>query len=237
MLSSTNRAPNAAPTGHRADTVPPTDKAKRQTNRRSDSTALRTLSFTFQNVRGMKDRSDGSNAKLDELLSTVIKEEIFAAMVTETWESGNHNLEKAAQGGGGEGGGILYLHPGLEEKDCNRGRLGVAIILGKEARKGFEKAGSQKLTYGDRIMAIRIEVEDGKRAPVRLFLVAAYAPTSNALPSIREEYYSNLDICINSCKRGEVLILGADVNASMGGGENYHKAQSVLGKWAGGKFN
>jgi exonuclease III len=179
----------------------------------------------------MQDREDGSNAKLDELLSHLHSREVFVGMVVETWALGNQDRRELGEGG------YLYLHHGMEEKGKGRGSKGVGMFLGLEAQKGYEKAGNQKLVFGERIMAIRIEIQDTHKKTVCLYVVVAYAPTSKAPVSVLEDYMTNLDLCVNECKKNEVLILGADVNASMGISGDHHWRDKVLGKWAGGDLN
>ena len=210
----------------------PANKAKRSFPGRCELKASSfTHTFMFQNVRGMQDREDGSNAKLDELLSHLHSREVFVGMVVETWALGNQDRRELGEGG------YLYLHHGMEEKGKGRGSKGVGMFLGLEAQKGYEKAGNQKLVFGERIMAIRIEIQDTHKKTVCLYVVVAYAPTSKAPVSVLEDYMTNLDLCVNECKKNEVLILGADVNASMGISGDHHWRDKVLGKWAGGDLN
>jgi hypothetical protein len=86
-------------------------------------------------------------------------------------------------------------------------------------------------------MAIRVHVDDECGKTIHLYIVVAYAPTSNASVTEYEEYNTQLDMCIAACEEREVLIMGADVNASLGGRNDHDKGDNVLGKWAGGKLN
>ena len=97
-------------------------------------------------------------------------------MFQETWKAGSEVRENK---------GITVLEHGLATKVCPRGSLGVAIALGPEARKAWERAGSLRLTFGPRILATRLTTVDQHRRPVSLFLVSAYAPDTSQSPEER----------------------------------------------------
>ena len=188
----------------------------RHKSRRKDSD-IRILS---QNVRGLKDlKTDGSNPKLDEVVKHLHDSGTYACCLQETWCTG---------GGKWEVDGYLFLQHGLETSTCNRGRLGLAIGLSKDAQQAFVKAGSQKLVFGDRIMAARLAMPAGKHCRRvkgkkvmcdrihNVFLVNAYAPVSRASVEERKSFYSCLERCLAECKPHEILVMGGDVNASMG---------------------
>ena len=85
------------------------------------------------------DGKDGSNAKLDELFTHMHSHNIHMAMLAETWR-----LDSADLIGGGEG-RFLMLQHGLQARDCNRGRLGVALVLGEDMQAAGEKCLGHRL--------------------------------------------------------------------------------------------
>ena len=97
-------------------------------------------------------------------------------MFQETYKAGSDVRENE---------GITFLEHGLATKVCPRGSQGVAIALGPEARKAWERAGSLRLTFGPRILATRPTAVDQRRRPVSLFLVSAYAPDTSQSPEER----------------------------------------------------
>ena len=97
-------------------------------------------------------------------------------MFQETWKACSEVRENE---------GITFLEHGLATKVCPCGYQGVAIALGSEARKAWERAGSLRITFGPRILATRLTIMDQRRCPVILFLVSAYAPDTSQSPEER----------------------------------------------------
>ena len=97
-------------------------------------------------------------------------------MFQETWKVGSEVRENE---------GITFLEQGLAMKVCPCGSQGAAIVLGPEARKAWERAGSLRLTLGPRILATRLTIMDQHRRPVSLFLVSAYATDTIQSPEER----------------------------------------------------
>ena len=66
-------------------------------------------------------------------------------------------------------------------------------------------------------LTIRLKINsDDKRKSTTIFLVSAYAPIGSTTSDIRKEYESNMQQCIAACGRNEILVIGTDVNASVG---------------------
>ena len=101
---------------------------------------------------------------------------LFAAMFQGTWKAGSEVRENE---------GITFLEHGLVTKVCPRGSQGVAIALGPEARKAWERTGSLRLAFGPRILATRLTIMDQHKLPVSLFLVSAHAPDTSRSPEER----------------------------------------------------
>jgi len=96
---------------------------------------------------------------------------INIALLVETWRLGSVDLKAGLQEE------FLMLHHGLAAKNCNRGQLGVAIVLDTDTQHAFEQAGSWKKAYGNRILTARLRTKDAKGKPLQLFVVVGYTPT------------------------------------------------------------
>ena len=72
-------------------------------------------------------------------------------MFQETWKAGSEVRENED---------ITFLERRLATKVCPCGSQGVAIALGPEVRKAWDRAGSLSLTFGPRIQATRLTVMD-----------------------------------------------------------------------------
>jgi exonuclease III len=131
----------------------------------------------------------------------------WAVGLQETWRTGDAIEEHR---------GYTILTHGPKQKLCRRGSLGVAIALGRDARQAWEKAGSQVLFYGPRIIATRLELQDTYGKTFNIFLASAYAPPGNAPRDERAQFASDLQRCIDACGKQEVLVMCADTNASCG---------------------
>lgn len=158
------------------------------------------FSILTQNLRGF------NSAKEAELILRLTERQIWAACLQETWRHGNgvHRNE-----------GFTFLEHGLAEKVCHHGSQGVAIALSPDARKAWERAGSQRLTFGDRILATRLIVLDSQKRSLTIFLVSAYAPDSGRPVDEREAYAADLQRCFQACGSA-IPVVGTDANASIG---------------------
>jgi exonuclease III len=161
-----------------------------------------TINIFSQNVRGLQ-----RDEYVEESTRWMAQNNAFVTCMQETWKLGD-TLEETNS--------MLIMNHGPKEKLCKRGSLGVAIALSPDARKAWERAGSQRLYFGLRIIATRLRIIDNASRPLMIFLVSAYSPTGAAPQAEREEYAAQLQQCINSCRKGEVLVIGTDANASPG---------------------
>jgi hypothetical protein len=66
------------------------------------------------------------------------------------------------------------------------------------------------------VLATRLRVADPRGAEVTIFLVSAYAPVSCAPQDEREQYAEDLQRCISTCGRDDILVISMDANASPG---------------------
>jgi len=155
-----------------------------------------------QNAEGFK-----SEEKWEELAMKVRRWKMFAVCIQETWRHGDCQLESH---------GVYFIGHGYAEPKCSRGSGGVGIMLSEEAKEAWIAAGSVVLHFGSRIMAIRLTLMDARDRAVELMLVSAYAPTSSHSAAERQAYADNEDRCFKACRPNEVLVMMADVNASLG---------------------
>jgi len=177
--------------------------------------------------------TDGSNAKQDELFAHMHTQKINIALLAGSWRLSSEDLKAGLRGE------FLMLHHGLAAKTCNRGQLGVAIVLNTDAQHAFEQAGSWKKAYGDRILAARLRTKDAKGKPLRLFVVVGYAPTFQHTQEERQEFQQSFDDCMAEIGKDEIPVMGLDANAQLGTaasgtagrlGEGGRKG-GVLGSW------
>ena len=106
-------------------------------------------SIVSQNVRGLK-----SDTRLEELFASIVRSDILAACLQETWRCGNDTLEN---------GNCRLIHAGLDSNEqSKRGSQGVAIVLSACGVDSWKTAGSmvhQDLIIA-RVIAMRLIVQD-----------------------------------------------------------------------------
>ena len=158
--------------------------------------------FWSQNFHGSQ-----GEVKIEEAMGHMRNDKIFALAIQETWKTGNHIATS---------GGFTVLHNGLTDKVCNRGSMGVAIVLGVEASKAWRRGGNQTFRFGNRIIAVRLTLLDDKSKKVNILFASAYAPDSSKTKEEIDEFYMNLGALVDLCDANETLICGADLNASVG---------------------
>ena len=144
---------------------------------------------------------------MEELAEMVLNRGIFALAVQETWRTGNCQIESR---------GVLFIGHGFEEARCRRGSGGVGLLLGPAGRKAWETAGSEVHYFGERILAVRLQILDERRRVVKLWLVSAYSPDSSYPADVREAFRVELGQCFEATRAGEVPVVSIDANASMG---------------------
>jgi hypothetical protein len=159
------------------------------------------------NIYSKNERGIWKDEQLEESVSWMERGNAWAVGLQETWRTGDAIDQHR---------GYTILTHGPHQKLCSRGSLGVAIALNRDAHQAWEKAGSQVLHYGPRIIATRLELQDTYDKPFNIFIASAYAPTSNATADERTQFANDLQRCINVCGKHEVLVMCADTNASCG---------------------
>ena len=163
--------------------------------------------FVSQNAQGMK-----SDEHLEELVSSMNQNNVFAACLQETWRTGKESLIH---------GDCQLLFAGLNVHRSRRGEQGVGIALSAEAVLAWKAVGSTLYNdFGARIIAVRLCVKDIHGKDIFIFLVSVYAPVGNADQDLWDSFFDNLDRCIAKKEHGDILIIGSDLNSSMGCNHN-----------------
>ena len=163
-------------------------------------------SLYTQNCQGAR-----SDTAIEELVRGAAARDAFAVCCQETWRSGSELFQQH---------GYTFVGVGPAEQH-GRGVNGVAIMLSHIAASAWERAGYEEhRDCGDRAMAVRLVVRDtaDRKRTLGIFLVSGYAPTSSHTTAGRDAYYATVTRLIERRRPGDVLIIGADVNASIGCG-------------------
>jgi hypothetical protein len=165
------------------------------------------LSESFKRILQTNVRGIVKDENMEECVLHLKKSRAWAATLQETWKT-KDNIEQHGR--------YMFINHGPPEKLCKRGSLGVSIVLSKSAQTAWEKAGSQTMYFGLRIIAVRLKIEPLKGKVVDIFLVSAYAPDSGKSQIEKDSYLAQLQTCIDTCKSHELLVIGTDANASVG---------------------
>ena len=177
--------------------------AGRRACRRADQLVL----FT-QNCLGIK-----TDARVWQLLHALKQRHAYAACLQETWRAcfaaDTYYCESGYT--------LVEWGPKLQK---GRGSAGVAIALSRAAYEAWQKAGGEHwCDTAGRVLALRCQVKDRHtRQSVYLFIVSAYAPHSGMAATEHAAFYASLDGILAHRKRGDVLMMGIDANASIGKG-------------------
>ena len=111
---------------------------------------------------------------------------------------------------------VFFIWHGETVRPCNRGRLGIVIILSPVARLAWEARG--ELVRKDRegrVMMVDFALE-GQRM---LRLGSAYSPTTGASSDERLAFYDEMTRCSAGGGPRVILAIGLDGNASIGVGK------------------
>lgn len=159
------------------------------------------IDILSQNVRGLNED------KLQFLLKRANRRGTYAAAIQESWRLGSNVVQHY---------GFRLVTHGSSSTTSHRPNGGVAILLSKEAVRGWERANNEVLHFGERILAVRLTCTDAYGRPVRILLGSAYSPTGAAAPSARRDFFDNLDQFFAAGNADEMVVLGTDANAAMG---------------------
>ena len=163
------------------------------------------LNIVTQNLRGLK-----TEERVAEMCHAMGSRNIFAACVQETWRTGREQLEHCQ---------TTLLLSGLGSGDGrgNRGSQGVGIGLGADATVAWRATGSEVHDdLGAPVIAARMMVRDSQKRDVGIFLVSAYGPIGAATEEAWDEFLTTLTICCSRKRREDILVIGSDINSSLG---------------------
>ena len=162
-----------------------------------------------QNCRGLK-----TDSSVTELIDSFRCRNGFAMGLQETWREGQENFAED---------GFVFLGSGPKNQ-VGRGSCGVGILLSPTAVVAWRAANSVVHNdLGDRVIATRLIVEDESKQQLGIHFIAAYAPTTDKKDPGKDEatkdaYEESLAAAISLRKPGDVLLICADANASIGRG-------------------
>lgn len=137
-------------------------------------------------------------------------------MIQETWRFEKEEFDLH---------GCKIIHAGLAHPPASTprrrgrpGKEGVAIILGKIATEAWNNSNNFLYSHDARIISARLVFpsENLRDKPISIYIVSAYAPTSNASNTTITAYLDELRTCINKKEQHDILIIGSDTNSSMG---------------------
>ena len=157
----------------------------------------------------------GSEAKLYELFDTIKRRQVFAMCVQETWREGKGKQTLKQDG-------MVAILAANEKKKEGKGRRarGVGIFLGSRAKEGLDRATSQGKAIhndlGDRVIAVRLVMDNELGEETGLFIMSAYAPQSKDSDEVWNSFYASLEQGLARKKTEDMLMLRIDANASLG---------------------
>lgn len=168
-------------------------------------------SIYTQNMLGIK-----TDTGLDELIGYSQVRNAFAVCGQETWRCGNEEFVRD---------GYTFVGSAPAQQH-GRGSMGVCIVLSPRAEAARQRAGGSKpvaRSPDGRSIAVRLVVRGGSRGKqfsrmMGILLVSGYAPTSAHSAAKIDAYYEGLAQLIALRQPGDVLVLCADANASIGRG-------------------
>ena len=172
--------------------------------RKESKRVIKTVSIVSQNTRGIK-----TDYRLHELFSYILRLNILAACLQETWRTSNESLQNNNC--------ILFLSGLEEDQQSRRGSQGVGIALSPLGVEAW-KAGGCELhdDLGARVIGLRLLLKDSEERDVGVLLISAYAPDSSKSEDDWLNYLDQLDSCIQRKHPSDILVIGTDANASMG---------------------
>ena len=171
-------------------------------------------------VQILSQNTQGFNEDKEEIILALMQQKnIFAYAIQETWRLGNGISEKY---------GYYIIQHGSDSKPPKgHPSGGVAIILSPDAVRAWIKAGSCVLHFGNRILAIKLEMEDTTGKSVTVMFATAYSPIGAAQENVRQVFAADMEKLMEAPKSNEVLLICIDANASLG--TRTHAHDRVMG--------
>ena len=151
-----------------------------------------------------------SSSKLHELSVAVSKFQLGVLLLTETHWPGTETMLLEDES--------LFINSG--RSDGVR-REGVGVVLSKSTKNSL-------ISYSpisERIMTARLHTKH-----VNISVVVAYAPTNEKTDAVKEAFYTQLSSVMDKLPRQDVVLLGGDFNARVGGGHSLHPVSNDNGQ-------
>ena len=164
-------------------------------------------------------RMSGVDRKLDFLVEEVSKCRVDVADIQETKWFGSDVWTAH---------GCTFLHSGRPlpaEGESWKRNEGVAILLNEKLSRMWKRGGEQWTPVSSRTVTARIQVGVAGERLARgrprhsdfyMTIISVYAPTSKASPSVKSNFYSQLQSVIHDVDSRDLLLLLGDFNARVG---------------------
>ena len=162
------------------------------------------INVATQNLRGLG--GGESQDKLEDITREMDEAKIDVLIVTETWcESKDEGRLDS---------GHLLLTSGIGRRRGCRGTQGVGFLLSQKMASVYEESGRNFTGHGGRLATLRLPLQ--AHGSTHLYLIAAYAPVSNAGRQLQQTFHDDLDTLMGKAKQQEVMLVGGDFNAALG---------------------
>jgi hypothetical protein len=113
----------------------------------------------------------------------------------------------------------MWLAKGRPTKNGKGGdRFGLGMLLHKDGMQAWQDGGcKRKMNYpSQRVMDCRFLVADCAGHDIGIHLVNAHAPIGRASSNEWKDFFADLDLSIASANPTDVIVLGGDLNSSIG---------------------
>ena len=145
------------------------------------------------NVRSLGKPSK-QNSRLRGVLRTMAEKNVQLLVLAEVRWPG-HGISEL--------GGYTVVHLGLPEDAPQSRRSGVAVIMSKEAKTAWRKAGSVFTPVSDGILRVHMKSDIGL-----VSIIAVYAPTNESgREEESEKFYQALQECVDEVGKRDMLIV------------------------------
>jgi len=140
-----------------------------------------------------------------------------------------------------EVGGSLVLHSGRsvpQSGDPIQRGEGVAIVLDPLMAQSWRDSGGIWTAISSRIVSARMQLCLGDSNKLNVTIISIYAPTHRASVEIKDQFFDDLQVVINSAPPDDLLLVMGDFNARVGCGEDLDPSWLGVGGMFGvGKLN
>ena len=155
-----------------------------------------------QNVRGLK-----RHEKKDEFLRHLRRQQTFAALLQETWLTGDEAVESED---------YTLICSGLpSEKKSRRVSHEVAIALSSQAMTVWGQSGMEIARVSSQVISIRMMITDHQKRENGLILISAYDPIGADSDETWTSFFEDYDAALKMCKINDTILAGMDRNSSM----------------------